>query len=356
MDNGFDLQGAGHVQFAYRDLVSVQLPRPVVSKSNRLPFMLPQLVLYLATVVGAAALYLLMPKPGRDLRVLGGLLGAATLGALWLVLVPLTLLKTSGGGASLNTGFGGAEAPFYYAFSAIAIGAGVRVITHTRPVYAALWFVMVIIASAGLMLTLSAEFMALAMIIIYGGAILVTYMFVIMLATPPQAEDEDGLTPDYDRYAVEPIWASAAGFLLLAVILSVVFMPMRPNLDAAMLSDAELQASTFNARHFVSESLYATPTGLMTASDTAEGTEGEKATPSYVVRNVEHVGLDLFQRHPLAIELAGIILLLALVGAVVIAKTQVPEAEEPENSSENNSQDVDPSRANAQPSIPDAPS
>lgn len=49
--------------------------------------MLPQFVLYLATVCGAAALYLLMPKPGRDLRILGGLLGAAVLGGLWLSLI-----------------------------------------------------------------------------------------------------------------------------------------------------------------------------------------------------------------------------------------------------------------------------
>ena len=145
--------------------------------------MQPQLVLYIASVVGAVALFLLMPKPGKDLRILGGLLGAATLGALWLVLVPLFLL---GEGGVINTGFTDGQTPFYYVFSSISICAAVRVITHTRPGYAALWFVMVVISSAGLMLTLSAEFMAFAMLIIYGGAILVTYMFVIMLATPPR--------------------------------------------------------------------------------------------------------------------------------------------------------------------------
>ncbi len=282
--------------------------------------MFPQLVLYLATVCGAAALYLLMPKPGRDLRVLGGLLGAAALGGLWLVLLPLYLVKggpLGGGELTLQTGFDGAQLPFYYAFSAVGIASAVRVITHTRPVYAALWFVMVVISSAGLMLTLAAEFMALAMVIIYGGAILVTYMFVIMLATPPQAEDEDALTPDYDRFASEPLWAAVAGFLLLAVILSVAFLPMAPNQAAKLPDDAVLQASTFTARQTVDELKYGTPTGYV-ATDSGQ-TES--------IRNVEHVGLDLFRSHPLAIELAGIILLLALIGAVVIAKTRVDEPE-----------------------------
>ncbi len=283
--------------------------------------MFPQLVLYLATVCGAAALYLLMPKPGRDLRVIGGLLGAATLGGLWLVLLPLYLMKGGplggGGTVGLHTGFDGAQLPFYYAFSAVGIVSAVRVITHTRPVYAALWFVMVVIASAGLMLTLAAEFMALAMVIIYGGAILVTYMFVIMLATPPQAENEDGMTPDYDRVASEPLWAAVAGFLMLAVILSVVFMPMAPNQAARLPDDAVLQASTFTGRAIVDELKYSTPSGAMAPDSEATGT----------IRNVEHVGLDLFRSHPLAIELAGIILLLALIGAVVIAKTRVDGAD-----------------------------
>ena len=290
--------------------------------------MFPQLVLYLATVCGAAALYLLMPKPGRDLRVLGGLLGAAVLGGLWLVLLPLYLMKggplpgAGGGPMTLNTGFDGAQLPFYYAFSLIGIVAAVRVITHTRPVYAALWFVMVVIASAGLMLTLAAEFMAFAMVIIYGGAILVTYMFVIMLATPPQAEDEDALTPDYDRFASEPLWAAVAGCLLLAVILSVVFMPMAPNLAARLPDDTVLQASTFAGRDTVNELKYGTPTGA---------NPGKQSEPGAVasIRNVEQVGLDLFRGHPLAIELAGIILLLALIGAVVIAKTQVDDGPVP---------------------------
>ncbi|MEM9883529.1 MAG: NADH-quinone oxidoreductase subunit J [Planctomycetota bacterium] len=278
--------------------------------------MVPSVVIYLASVLGAAAVWLLLPKPGKDLRVLGGLLGAATLGGLWLLLVPLTLLDRGGGGLLLNTGFEDGQTLFFYVFASISVCAAVRVITHTRPVYAALWFVMVVIASAGLLLTLAAEFMALAMLIIYGGAILVTYMFVIMLATPPRSFEEKDDGPAYERFASEPLWASAAGFLLLAVLLSVMFQPMTPNAAAAALPDGVVIETTFAGRSEGSggadRDALATPSGN-TPAGTAE------------LSNVERVGLDLFQSHPLAIELAGVILLLALIGAVVIAKTRVPD-------------------------------
>ncbi|MEM6854825.1 MAG: NADH-quinone oxidoreductase subunit J [Planctomycetota bacterium] len=288
--------------------------------------MQPQLVLYIASVVGAVALFLLMPKPGKDLRVLGGLLGAATLGALWLVLVPLFLL---GEGGVINTGFTDGQTPFYYVFSSISICAAVRVITHTRPVYAALWFVMVVISSAGLMLTLSAEFMAFAMLIIYGGAILVTYMFVIMLATPPRGFDEKDDGPTYDRFASEPMWASAAGFLLLAVLLSVVFQPMEPNANALAASDEVVIEKIFTERSNAGENAaLATPSGnpgepVLDADGQPELNDAGEVVMAEELTNVERVGLDLFQSHPLAIELAGVILLLALIGAVLIAKTQI---------------------------------
>ncbi len=63
-----------------------------------------------------------------------------------------------------------------------------RVVTHPAPVYSALYFILTVFASAGLFVLLSAGFMAAALVLIYAGAILITYVFVIMLASQASAE------------------------------------------------------------------------------------------------------------------------------------------------------------------------
>ncbi len=274
--------------------------------------------LYIATVLGAAALLMIMPRGRRSpLPKLGGLLGAATLGGLWLY---LARALPEGWGIS-----GGAVAmTYYYIFSAIAVVSAVRVITHTKPVYAALWFVMVMLATAGMFLLVGAEFMAFALVIIYGGAILVTYVFVIMLAAQAAEPGREEQTPAYDRVAWEPMAAVVAGFLLMAMVLSVVFpapgLALEPNPAAAELSDQQILATTLT--HRTPERLAHPGTPQPAAGSSPLAAQARQVT------NVERIGLDLFQGNILGLELAGVILLVSLVGAVVIAKQQVPEESE----------------------------
>ena len=274
--------------------------------------------LYIASALGAAALLMMMPRQGYTPLKLGMLAGAVTLGGLWLLLA-----RQMPDAVGLDAG----AWPYYYVFSAIAIASAARVITHTKPVYAALWFIMVVIATAGLFLTLAAEFMAFAMVIIYGGAILVTYMFVIMLASQSgdttvvhttaesdATEDEAMTSPVYDRVAREPLAACAVGFVLLAVLLAVMFPgeAMRRNPAMAAESDSAVVATLLPER-----------AARRLPEDVAAKLADAGVTDAAGVSNVERVGLDLFQRHPLGIELAGVILLVSLVGAVVIARTRV---------------------------------
>ncbi|MFK7788862.1 MAG: NADH-quinone oxidoreductase subunit J [Phycisphaeraceae bacterium] len=270
--------------------------------------MLTPILLFVASVLGAFALVLLMPTPGRNLRPLGGLIAITALGVAWLSIALGTDLITQLTEKTL--GLPSIAFAYYYVFSFIAIASAVRVITHKRPVYSALWFIMVVLSSSGLLLVLNAEFMAFAMIIIYGGAILVTYMFVIMLASQNEPKHDEDI-PEYDRYARDPLWACAAGFLLLAVLLSVYYSPntIEPNPAAAMRTDAELIETHLADR------------ALQVGNEELASSPSASATK---LSNAERVGLDLFEAHPLAIELAGIILLVSLIGAVVIAKTHVP--------------------------------
>jgi NADH:ubiquinone oxidoreductase subunit 6 (subunit J) len=111
----------------------------------------------------------------------------------------------------------GPDVPFaqdllFCIFAGMAIVAGVLLITQHNPVYAALWFAVVVLSTCGLFLLQSAPFLAAATIIVYAGAIIVTFLFVIMLA------QQSGLAV-YDRRSREPFLASLGGFVLLAALL-----------------------------------------------------------------------------------------------------------------------------------------
>ena len=273
------------------------------------------LAIYFASALGAIAVWLLMPSAIMNLRKLGGLVGLATLGGLWLFLAL--------GPTWQHLGIGQGPFVYYYLFSSLAIIAAVRVICNEKPIYSALWFVMVVLATAGLFLVLSAEFIAFAMVIIYGGAILVTYMFVIMLASHAGYAENPSELPMYDRFAREPFWASLAGFLLLATLLGVIFIEDRtPNPDAVGISNQQIILG--DPATGTGPILGRRPaTDLAHAIGASAATLPPAAKPESVT-NAERIGIDLFLSHPLGLELAGVILLVSLVGAVVIAKTRVP--------------------------------
>ena len=255
---------------------------------------------------------LMMPRRGFNPRAFGVVLAAATLGGLWLHL---------GRRLPEAIGLDKAAMGYYYVFSAIAIFAAARLITHKKPVFSALWFLVVALASAGMLVLLSAEFMAAAVVIIYGGGILVTYVFVLMLAAPDamsQANRED----DYNRTAREPLMAVIVGYILLATLLTVFFQPMTRNYAAADPADAVVIRQTLSDR----------PAQRL-AQRLQEAEQPMPADLEAEMQNlddVERVGLDLFRSHPLGIELAGVILLVALIGAVVISRQVPPEVGAPE--------------------------
>jgi NADH-quinone oxidoreductase subunit J len=69
----------------------------------------------------------------------------------------------------------------FYAFAAILIFAASRVITTRNPVHAALWLVLSFFTAAGLWLLLRAEFLAIALVLVYVGAVMVLFLFVVMM-------------------------------------------------------------------------------------------------------------------------------------------------------------------------------
>jgi NADH-quinone oxidoreductase subunit J len=245
----------------------------------------PVLILILCVVAGIGTLLLLPGHREVALRRIGGVIlffAGLIFTAMLLVAVGTRLQITS---------------IYFWAFSAIAIFGAIRVVTHPRPVYSALYFVLTVFASAGLFVLLEAEFIAAALVLIYAGAILITYMFVIMLAS--QATSATETTParqmaEYDNSSREPLAAAAVGFGLMAVLLFVIF-------DKA----GQLAA----------------PAGPVVTANTAGDTVLTNAVQASGV--TQELGFFLFRSQLVQLELAGLILTIAMVGAIIIARRQV---------------------------------
>ena len=173
------------------------------------------LILVLCVVAGVGTVLLLPSRREASIARIGGVLVLAA-GLIGFALLLRHVAQNVGGGGGMGV--------YFWIFSAIALVGALRVITHPRPVYSALYFVMTVMASAGLFVLLWAEFMAAALVLIYAGAILVTYVFVIMLAAQASTAVGTGASPaDYDTTSREPLAAGTVGFALMAVLLIVIF-------------------------------------------------------------------------------------------------------------------------------------
>ena len=286
-------------------------------------------LLFLGLALGGLGLCAALPRRRVNPQVLGAVLGGVGLG---VVLLGMGLKNPD-------------QLPNYnfYIFGFIAVGAALRVITHPRPVYAALYFILTILASCGLYLILSAEFMAFALVIIYAGAILITYLFVIMLATQAPSEDKLEVLADYDVEARSPLVAAVTGFVLLAALTTMFFRgstelsaPEAPHANALL---AQMPNKVTPERVMLSlersggllagEEFVAVDPGSSTV--TLRGLEGPRVVPlpaELGVKNVESIGFDLLNEHPGSIEIAGVILLMAMLGATVLSRKQVEFEEE----------------------------
>jgi NADH-quinone oxidoreductase subunit J len=276
-----------------------------------------------------AALLLLLPN-GREIglgrRSIGILLGLAGLTVLWSFIPKMSLAPQTG----------------FSLMASVSVGFAVATITSRSPVYCAIWFAVSLLGTAGLFLFGGAQFIGVATVAVYAGAIVVTFLFVLMLAQP------EGLA-FFDRIswgAVPKVAASAAavGFaLVIASLLSDVdeeeYVELRESLQAVLSKvdpSVELRNVRLNQRSAGELHLQLqVAANLESRSDVMAKTDAlEEAaaalletTPSVSIHwsavlatnHVAHFGGTLFSRHLIAVQVVAILLLVALVGAIAIA-------------------------------------
>jgi NADH-quinone oxidoreductase subunit J len=320
-----------------------------------------------AAALGTTAIYFLLPRPRP--WPFARLAGAAAAG---LALAGATIVAARA--AKLN-----AETVLFHAFAGLAILSGGVMITRANPARAALSFAMVVLSVTGLFLLQAAPFLMAGTIIVYAGAIVVTFLFVIMLAQPHGASDAD-------RRSREPLLSCIAGFFLLATLLIVLRetyttgeidallakvnrarlqdslegildtlgdrklfvdqlerqterLPnkmaaswemrietdsaeklwLAPSLDLARKQLVGLAAALAEARVQVGR---LQPSDAVTLSPLA-GTPANQKRTGLAAENVAGIGRALFSDYLLAVELGGTLLLVATVGAIAIAHRPV---------------------------------
>lgn len=285
---------------------------------------------YIATAVAALGLLIVLAARQLPARLGGGVLGLA--GLAWLFVLAGSL---PGGVEDVATEV------FVLIFSLVAVAAAVQMIVQQRPVYSALFFVLVVLSVCGVLVMLEAFFVAFALVIVYAGAILVTYMFVLMLAQQASDTAHEGEIPSYDRIPRDPVAAVVVAALFMAVVVAATFSGLS---DLAPAAGAKAQLDTDVAllrslprqvRREVEAAgvAMAMPESLDGAVKARDGgivfEDGGGVSVSLTPPgNTSHVGWSLVATFPASLELAGVILLMAMFGAVVLARREVEHAEE----------------------------
>ena len=228
----------------------------------------PHYILTFTILLGALGLWLMLPR------------GSARGRGVGIVMVTIAL------------GLGVSQAPrlgdwmadsLFLILAAVTIISAAAAITFRNPLYCALWFGQSMLGVAGLYFFIGAQFLAVASVVVYAGAILVTFLFVLMLAQP------DGKAP-YDRVSWEALISAATGMVIVGVLsmtIGGVFSPAEPSARPIIPETEEVLA------------------------------EGVLST-----QRVARLGGELFGRHLIAVEIAGMLLLVALVGATAIVAHQ----------------------------------
>jgi NADH-quinone oxidoreductase subunit J len=161
----------------------------------------------------------------------------------------------------------------FYAFAVVLVAAGFMVTVAKNPVHSVLWLILSFLSAAGLFVLLGAEFVAMLLVIVYVGAVAVLFLFVVMML-------------DVDFAALK---AEMARYMPLAGLIGVVLLMQ------LML--------VF---------------GAWQASPEAEGLRRAVSPDLAEVENTRALGLMLYDRYGLLFQLAGLILLVAMVGAIVL--------------------------------------
>ena len=160
---------------------------------------------------------------------------------------------------------------FFYLFAGICLASAFMVIAAKNPVHSVLYLILAFVNAAGLFVMLGAEFLAMILIVVYVGAVAVLFLFVVMMLDVDFAELKQGVL----QYL--PIGFLIGGIFLFELLAVVFAWTIGPGVPQAITAPITAKAS-----------------------------------------NIEVIGLVLYTRYVYFFEAAGMILLIAMIGAIVL--------------------------------------
>ena len=208
----------------------------------------------------------------------------------------------------------GWETVFFWIFAIAAILAGLLTVMARNAVHSALFLISSLVSVAALFILLGAEFIAGVQILVYVGGVMVLFLFVIMLVNV--GAEEMGTAAIFNR----PPQVAAALIFSLLLVLGLLFAINR-GYEGLKKRDADNLLRAANSRESQQQTLPAGATGV-----------------SRLTSDTERVGRSLYTYAALPFEIASVLLLVAIVGSVMLARTLKQEA---------SADDVDPEVLNA---------
>jgi NADH-quinone oxidoreductase subunit J len=168
---------------------------------------------------------------------------------------------------------------FFWLFAFVCIASAVMVIAARNPVHSVLFLILAFVNAAGLFMLMGAEFLAMILIVVYVGAVAVLFLFVVMMLDVDFAELRQGIL------SYLPIGALVGALLLTELLVVVGAWVIGPDVGKAIVSP------------------------IPAAAD---------------INNTQAIGLVLYTRYVYFFEAAGLILLVAMVGAIVLTLQHKP--------------------------------
>jgi len=192
----------------------------------------------------------------------------------------------------------GWESVFFWVFSIAAILAGLLTVMARNAVHSALFLISSLVSVAALFVLLGAEFIAGVQILVYVGGVMVLFLFVIMLVNV--GAEEEGRAPIFNR----PAQVTAA-LVFLALLAGVLVIYAIPRGYSALKDRDKVSAQEIaNARDQQQQKMETGATGV-----------------SRITKETERVGTSLYTYAALPFEIASVLLLVAIVGSVMLART-----------------------------------